>query len=653
MRIPTAAARRSGPWAGGCGGVEDKERVAATAADKSSSSHAPRIMAPPREPLSPRRRSASKSRSSASPHPPPTPSHPPSPSHADADGAYDEENDTSPPDAGLWPAFFHAAFYAARVSPALILHPHPTTHPGRWRRVQRRVEQGRETLDDAFAGGSHASSASSSSYAANTSTSKRNGGPSAIPAPSAGARTRGGVHVEDEPELFGECFGEGGRTEEDLLGTWTYFFLFCDGEDGEHPAHALCILGFCLGASVTRWEHAVTGDYHLPPLIPLHSFLPLPRFSSVLVACGCATRRHISSSSSTVGEPPLIPTLAPPFSARTRFARPAALLVPRRAAGAVWRGPHGAGEQGRGGGRGDVVWLERGSGALRQKYSRRRIRRLSRPYQVSSTTPHTIFAIADEPPTWPGADDDDIGLESISDPEEAEEEVGWMTAMSRAPRMHRSRTPRTVSQTRRTPRPRRSLTRTRSRRTMARARSGRSRSRTTGTGLPPPGSAGDACDTHRPTHPDPRDDEGVRRWGRVLRCSARWGAGAADDLGLGLDGDETLLLGAGVPGAGTGMGVRWVGVNPSHPPFHSPAVTATAAAQQAIRPREVYAQQQAMGMGVPLGMGVPIGAGGCLLVSASHRGSIFTSLSTSSERSGFRAPPLSALALSSLPGSAL
>ncbi|KAJ7714766.1 peptidase family C54-domain-containing protein [Mycena maculata] len=38
--------------------------------------------------------------------------------------------------------------------------------------------------------------------------------------------------------------------------------------------------------------------------------------------------------------------------------------------------------------------------------------------------PRTIFAIQDEPPTWPGADDDDdMGLESISDPEEAEEEA--------------------------------------------------------------------------------------------------------------------------------------------------------------------------------------------------------------------------------------
>jgi cysteine protease ATG4 len=41
----------------------------------------------------------------------------------------------------------------------------------------------------------------------------------------------------------------------------------------------------------------------------------------------------------------------------------------------------------------------------------------------SSQLPHTIFAIADEPPTWPSADDDDddMGLESISDPEEVED----------------------------------------------------------------------------------------------------------------------------------------------------------------------------------------------------------------------------------------
>ncbi|KAJ6491180.1 hypothetical protein C8R45DRAFT_1213193 [Mycena sanguinolenta] len=37
--------------------------------------------------------------------------------------------------------------------------------------------------------------------------------------------------------------------------------------------------------------------------------------------------------------------------------------------------------------------------------------------------PRTIFAIQDEPPTWPGADDDDDMLESISDPEE-EVDVG-------------------------------------------------------------------------------------------------------------------------------------------------------------------------------------------------------------------------------------
>ncbi|KAJ7433638.1 hypothetical protein B0H11DRAFT_757814 [Mycena galericulata] len=38
--------------------------------------------------------------------------------------------------------------------------------------------------------------------------------------------------------------------------------------------------------------------------------------------------------------------------------------------------------------------------------------------------PRTIFGIQDEPPTWPGADDDDdMGLESVSDPEEVEDVV--------------------------------------------------------------------------------------------------------------------------------------------------------------------------------------------------------------------------------------
>jgi hypothetical protein len=59
------------------------------------------------------------------------------------------------------------------------------------------------------------------------------------------------MYVEDEPELFGECFGEGWEVGsqfilasiffflllrgegEDLLGTRPYFSLFCDGEDNE------------------------------------------------------------------------------------------------------------------------------------------------------------------------------------------------------------------------------------------------------------------------------------------------------------------------------------------------------------------------------------------------------------------------------------
>ncbi|KAJ6527519.1 peptidase family C54-domain-containing protein [Mycena capillaripes] len=51
--------------------------------------------------------------------------------------------------------------------------------------------------------------------------------------------------------------------------------------------------------------------------------------------------------------------------------------------------------------------------------------------------PRTIFAIQDEPPTWPGADDDDdMGLESVSDPEEAEDtgfDDGDVSSTSHAP----------------------------------------------------------------------------------------------------------------------------------------------------------------------------------------------------------------------------
>jgi cysteine protease ATG4 len=41
-----------------------------------------------------------------------------------------------------------------------------------------------------------------------------------------------------------------------------------------------------------------------------------------------------------------------------------------------------------------------------------------------SQLPRAIFAMADEPPAWPGADDDDMGLESIFNPKEVEEEIG-------------------------------------------------------------------------------------------------------------------------------------------------------------------------------------------------------------------------------------
>ncbi|KAJ6473340.1 hypothetical protein C8R47DRAFT_1324442 [Mycena vitilis] len=48
--------------------------------------------------------------------------------------------------------------------------------------------------------------------------------------------------------------------------------------------------------------------------------------------------------------------------------------------------------------------------------------------------PRTIFSIQDEPPTWPGADDDDdMGLESVSDPEEELVDDGDISSASHAP----------------------------------------------------------------------------------------------------------------------------------------------------------------------------------------------------------------------------
>ncbi|KAJ7889008.1 hypothetical protein B0H13DRAFT_2041685 [Mycena leptocephala] len=86
-------------------------------------------------------------------------------------------------------------------------------------------------------------------------------------------------------------------------------------------------------------------------------------------------------------------------------------------------------------------------------------------------------------------------------------------------------------------------------------------------------------------------------------------AGAAYDLGLGFDGEESLLLGSSGLGVGAGgMVGGWAGASPSHPAFHQQQQQVQ---QQAIRLREVYEQQQAMlasgmGMGISMGMQMPI-----------------------------------------------
>ncbi|KAJ7919566.1 hypothetical protein B0H13DRAFT_241201 [Mycena leptocephala] len=78
-------------------------------------------------------------------------------------------------------------------------------------------------------------------------------------------------------------------------------------------------------------------------------------------------------------------------------------------------------------------------------------------------------------------------------------------------------------------------------------------------------------------------------------------AGAAYDLGLGFDGEESLLLGSSGLGVGAGgMIGGWAGASPSHPAFHQQQQQVQ---QQAIRLREVYEQQQAM-LASGMGMGM-------------------------------------------------
>ncbi|KAJ7867239.1 hypothetical protein B0H14DRAFT_3590424 [Mycena olivaceomarginata] len=198
----------------------------------------------------------------------------------------------------------------------------------------------------------------------------------------------------------------------------------------------------------------------------------------------------------------------------------------------------------------------------------------------SSTTPHRIFDIADEPPTWPGADDDDMDLQSISDPEDVEEEIGMDDSDVSTPR-----TPRSVSQPRRS-----SLTRTQNtipippptplrqavapravrkstpRRILFPAscpspargstsgavclrprileghghgRGGRDRGRLGRACHAAWERRGDACYTHRPAHADARKGYAAEQYPLLRTPGAR---GAAYDLKLGLDGEETLTL---------------------------------------------------------------------------------------------------------------
>ncbi|KAJ6566006.1 hypothetical protein B0H19DRAFT_1257302 [Mycena capillaripes] len=134
--------------------------------------------APPRNPLSPKRLGTSKSRSPASPHPSLTPSHSPSSSHvagATTDGAYDEENDISPPPL-FQPAFYVQVWlvHAPRGhTPPLAfsgLHPSsPSYNPS-----GTLAESAASTVIPTLPKMQHSPSQSdSSAYSANTSTSKK------------------------------------------------------------------------------------------------------------------------------------------------------------------------------------------------------------------------------------------------------------------------------------------------------------------------------------------------------------------------------------------------------------------------------------------------------------------------------------------------
>ncbi|KAF7337326.1 BHLH domain-containing protein [Mycena sanguinolenta] len=117
-------------------------------------------------------------------------------------------------------------------------------------------------------------------------------------------------------------------------------------------------------------------------------------------------------------------------------------------------------------------------------------------------------------------------------------------------------------------------------------------------------------------HPHPgaamQMQSGMPMKGGYFDAPAPVGAGAAYDLGLGFEAEESLLLGSAAPSMSAANNMAWASANPAHPAF-----AAAQAQAQAVRLREVYEQQAQMlgmqlggGVGMPMQMGMNAGMGG-------------------------------------------
>ncbi|KAJ7692717.1 hypothetical protein B0H17DRAFT_1179233 [Mycena rosella] len=404
------------------------------------------------------------------PQPPPTPSHPPSSSRrwGRSGWVYDEENDTSPPDAGPWPALFHAAFYAQV-----------------WRTYRAGFKPIRDllslsSLPPPFAFPCPPPSPSHNTLAESAS--------SAV-VPTSWAAVDGGLRG-----------GEHGRFSSSSL-MWKIANAV---RDILHPASmnvadSMGALVFYGGDAVRRLWLCSLPTFILFLDRRLDESLAAPRGGYALGRGSVGGVRFGGCGPSA--KPPLISTLAPPLPPQTRHAHALharLLMVPRRTGGAVRPVPHGAG--GQGGREGPLApshspafapslsatsvslhghsSSSHGPGSKKGKESKKwgdrpvlpllEIRlgldgllytfphsvgiapnshRLTRRRRCARSTPsgmrrrveelpRTIFANADEPLLRLRADDHEMGLESIFDPDEVEEagmDAGDVSSASHAP----------------------------------------------------------------------------------------------------------------------------------------------------------------------------------------------------------------------------